>query len=137
MRNHRQGYSETSLSYIAGGQKLVQSFGKVGWQYIKSHYYVHIVWNKNFTFGNVSYENDPEKASNTKVFIITLFMINKNWNELKHLTPGKYLGSLRYGCTRDHYVTLKNYCNKDYTVIWRNRYDIHPSERQDKNLVPY
>lgn len=43
MRNHRQGHSETSLSYVAGGRKLAQSFGKVGWQYIKSHYYVHIM----------------------------------------------------------------------------------------------
>lgn len=41
-------------------------------------------------------------------------MINKNGNQLKYLTPGKYLGSLRYGYTRDHYVTLKNYCNNDY-----------------------
>lgn len=43
MRNRRLESSETSLSYIAGGRKLVPSFGKVGWRYIKSHYYVHIV----------------------------------------------------------------------------------------------
>ena len=43
MRNRKQGCSETLLSCVAGSRKLVQSFGKVSWQYTKSHYYVHIV----------------------------------------------------------------------------------------------
>lgn len=41
-------------SYLTGGGKLVRSFGKTGWQYIKCHYYDHTVWNKNFTSGDIS-----------------------------------------------------------------------------------
>lgn len=74
MRNHRPGCSEASLLYVARGGKLVQSFGTVSWLCIKSHYYVHIVWNKNSPFGNITQENDPEKATHTKVSFLILFM---------------------------------------------------------------
>lgn len=56
-------------------------------------------------------------------------MILKIWKQFKFLTPGKYLGSLGYGHTRDHYVTLKNYYDNDYIATWRNRHDVYLSKK--------